>query len=112
MPVKLKVNAYMDVAVVEIREKALDASNSENFKKNVAETLEKFQKVIIDLSRVEFIDSSGCGALLSCLRKLGDHKGSLRICGVQKNVQRLFELVRMNRIIDIFPTKDDAIKNF
>lgn len=113
MPVKLKVNAYMDVAVVEIREKALDASNSENFKKNVAETLQGFQKVIIDLSRVEFIDSSGCGALLSCLRQMGDRKGgALRLCGVQKNVQRLFELVRMNRIIDIFPTKEDAIKNF
>ncbi len=112
MPVKLKVNAYMDVAVVEIREKALDASNSESFKKSVAETLEGFQKVIIDLSRVEFIDSSGCGALLSCLRQMGDRKGALRICGVQKNVQRLFELVRMNRIIDIFPTKEDAIKNF
>jgi len=112
MPVKLKVNTYMDVAVVELREKALDASNSENFKKSMAETLANFQKVIIDLSRVEFIDSSGCGALLSCLRQLGDRKGWLRLCGVQKNVLRLFELVRMNRIIDIFPTKEDAVKNF
>jgi anti-sigma B factor antagonist len=112
MAVKLKVNTYMDVAVVELREKALDASNSESFKKTIAGTLETFQKVIIDLSRVEFIDSSGCGALLSCLRQLSDRKGELRICGVQKNVQRLFELVRMNRIVDIYPTKEDAVKGF
>jgi len=109
---KLKVNTYMDVAVVELREKALDASNSEAFKKNMADSLESFQKVVIDLSRVEFIDSSGCGALLSCLRQLTDRQGELRLCGVQKNVARLFELVRMNRIIDTFATKEDAVKGF
>ena len=109
---KVKVNTYMDVAVAELREKALDASNSESFKKAMANTLETFQKVIIDLTRVEFIDSSGCGALLSCVRQLGDRGGELRICGVQKSVQRLFELVRMNRVVDIYSTKEEAVKSF
>jgi anti-sigma B factor antagonist len=112
MAVKMKVNIYMDVAVVDLREKALDASNSEKFKKSMAETLESYDKVVIDLSRVEFVDSSGCGALLSCLRQLGDRGGDLKLCGVQKNVERLFELVRMNRIIDIYPSKEEALKGF
>jgi len=112
MAVKMKVNTYMDVAVVDLREKALDASNSEKFKKSMAETLESHDKVVIDLSRVEFVDSSGCGALLSCLRQLGDRGGDLKLCGVQKNVERLFELVRMNRIIDVYPSKEDALKGF
>ena len=112
MSVKIKVNTYMDVAVAELREKSLDASNSESFKKAMATTLETFQKVIIDLSRVEFIDSSGCGAILSCVRQLSDRKGELRICGVQKNVQRLFELVRMNRVVDIYSSKEEAVKSF
>lgn len=112
MGVKLKVNTYVDVAVVDLREKALDASNSEKFKKSIAETLDSYDKMVIDLSRVEFVDSSGCGALLSCLRQLGDRGGELKLCGVQKNVQRLFELVRMNRIIDIFPAREDAVKDF
>ncbi len=112
MAVKLKVKTYADVAVVELREKALDASNSEKFKNSITETLESHKKLVIDLSRVEFVDSSGCGALLSCLRQLGDREGELKLCGVQKNVQRLFELVRMNRIVDIYPTKDDALKGF
>ena len=109
---KLKVNMYGDVAVVELREKALDASNSEKFKKSIAEILASQNKVVIDLSRVDFVDSSGCGALLSCLKKVGDQGGELKLCGVQKNVERLFELVRMNRIIDVFPTSEDAIRNF
>ena len=112
MAVKLKVNTYVDVAVVDLKEKALDASNSENFKKGIAETLESFDKVVIDLSRVEFVDSSGCGALLSCLRTLSDRGGELKLCGVQKNVQRLFELVRMDRIIEILAGKEDAVKAF
>jgi len=112
MSVKVKVNTYMDVAVAELREKALDASNSESFKKTMASTLESFQKVILDLTRVEFIDSSGCGAILSCVRQLADRGGELRICGVQKNVQRLFELVRMNRVVDIYSNKEEAVKSF
>jgi len=112
MAVKMKVNIYMDVAVVDLREKALDASNSEKLKKGMADTLESYNKVVIDMSRVEFVDSSGCGALLSCLRQLGDRGGDLKLCGVQKNVERLFELVRMNRIIDVYPSKEDALKGF
>jgi len=112
MTVKMKVNTYMGVTVVDLREKALDASNSEQFKKSMAETLQSHDKVVIDLTRVEFVDSSGCGALLSCLRQLGDRGGELKLCSVQKNVERLFELVRMNRIIDIYPSKEDALKGF
>ncbi len=112
MPGKLKIHTYFDVAVAELKDKALDASNSELFKKNISPVLEANEKVVIDLSRVEFIDSSGCGAVLSCLKRLGDRGGRLRVCGVQQNVQRTFELVRMDRIIEIYPYAEDAVRGF
>jgi len=67
---------------------------------------------VLDLSRLRFVDSSGLGALLSCLRQLTGRGGDLRLSGMSKPVRALFELVRMHRIFDIYPTKEEAIKAF
>ncbi|MDM8536484.1 STAS domain-containing protein [Desulfobacterales bacterium HSG17] len=101
-----------DVMVVELLSEALDAGNSKGFKKTIAPVLEENKNIVFDLTKVEFIDSSGCGALLSCLRKLQNFKGDLRLCGVSTEVRTLFELVRMHRIVEIFDTAQEAVNAF
>jgi anti-sigma B factor antagonist len=66
-------------------------------------------KVVFDMSQLQFVDSSGLGALLSCLRQLNAAGGGLTLCGIAKPVCSLFELVRMDRISEIFDTKTDAV---
>ena len=67
-----KILAYLvaDVAVVEIPVDELDASNSGELKHDITSIVEANNKLVIDLSRLRFVDSSGLGALLSCLRQL------------------------------------------
>jgi anti-sigma B factor antagonist len=69
-------------------------------------------KVVIDMSHLQFVDSSGLGSLLSCLRQLSASNGELKLCGMAQTVRSLFELVRMDRIFDIRGTKGDAISAF
>jgi len=68
--------------------------------------------VILDLSEVQFVDSSGCGAILGYLRQLNSAGGDLKLCTVSKPVRSLFELVRLHRILDIFNTRDEAAKSY
>ena len=99
-----------DVVVVTLPGEQLDASNAKEFKRDVAPLLEPRGKVVFDLAGLSFVDSSGLGAFLSSLRQLNATGGDLKLCGMTKPVRALFELVRMHKIFDIYPTRADAIQ--
>lgn len=101
-----------DVVVVEVPGPSLDASNSKDFKNEVSPILNSAQKVIFDLQHLGFVDSSGLGSVLSCLRQLNGSGGDLKLCGMTKPVRALFELVRMHRIFDIHDSRDEAVAAF
>jgi anti-sigma B factor antagonist len=101
-----------DVAVAVVPVEELDASNAGEFKRDIAPVLEGSTKLVLDLGRLRFVDSSGLGAFISCLRKLNAKGGDLKLCGMSKQVRALFELVRMHRIFDIYDTKQEAVRAF
>ena len=109
---KLSTEKIGDVVIVSVLTEVLDASNTEDFKTDIAPILEKNAHVIFEMSQIKFMDSSGCGTLLSCLRRLKSSNGNLKLCRVQEPVRTLFELVRIDRIIEIFDTEEEAIKSF
>lgn len=101
-----------DVTVALLPMNELDAGNSADFKRDVAPLLEDTTKLVFDLSRLRFVDSSGLGAFISCLRKLNAKGGDVKLSGMSKQVRGVFELVRMHRIFDIYATKEDAVRAF
>jgi anti-sigma B factor antagonist len=101
-----------DVAVIVLPVAELDAGNTAEFKRGMAPVLEAHAKVVLDLSKLRFLDSSGLGAFLSCLRKLTAKGGDLKLCGVSKQVRTVIELVRMHRILDIKDTREQAVRAF
>lgn len=101
-----------DVAVAAMPMEELDAANAGEFKRDIAPLLEGNAKVVLDLSRLRFVDSSGLGAFISCLRKLNARGGDLKLCGMSKQVRGVFELVRMHKVFDILSTKEDAVHAF
>lgn len=101
-----------NVAVAVIPVDDLDASNVGEFKRDIASVLAANAQLVIDLSHLRFIDSSGLGAMLSCLRQVSAKGGDLKLCGMSKQVRTTFELVRMHRIFDIFPTREEAVRAF
>jgi anti-sigma B factor antagonist len=101
-----------DVAVCAVPVEELDAGNAGEFKRDIAPVLEANVKVVLDLSRLRFVDSSGLGAFISCLRKLNVKGGGLKLTGLSTQVQGVFELVRMHRVFDILPTREAAVRAF
>ncbi len=98
-----------DVEVIEVLEKNLDADTAQLFKTEMTARLTEGGKIIFDLGMLEFIDSSGLGAMLSCLRKLNATGGDLKLCSLSASVRSMFELVRMHRVIEIYETREEAI---
>ncbi|TVP61149.1 MAG: anti-sigma factor antagonist [Nodularia sp. (in: Bacteria)] len=63
--------------------------------------------VLIDLKNVNFIDSSGLGALVSSMQAVKQANGKLFVCSVSSQVKMIFELTKMDRILHIFETRDE-----
>jgi anti-sigma B factor antagonist len=109
---QLAVETVGDVAVVAVNVEQFDAGNSDEFKRQMAQVLPQHRKIVLDMGKVQFIDSRGCGAILSCLKSLTEVKGDLKLCRVGKFVRSVFELIRLHRICEIFDTRDEAVKAF
>lgn len=90
-------------------ESRMDATNSPDFKERILEWVRGGRKrIVLDLSRVTFIDSSGLSAILSCLKAIGQ-EGDLVICCVADGLMSLFQLTRMTRIFRFYPNVKEAV---
>ena len=96
--------------VVKPLEKRIDAAAATEFKQKMSDWIESGnRRIVLNLAEVDFIDSSGLGAIISSLKKIGND-GNLVICTVKETVMSLFRLTRMNRVFDIFPSEDEALQ--
>jgi anti-sigma B factor antagonist len=66
--------------------------------------------VVIDMSAVEFIDSTGLSVLLNALRRVTRQQGRLALVVSNPTVLRLFEITRLDSTFDIAPTRGEAIE--
>ena len=65
--------------------------------------------VVVDLTEVGFIDSTGLSVLLNALRRITRSGGSLTLVCTNPTVLRLFEITGTNETFEIVPTRDEAV---
>lgn len=94
---------------LQVTSKFIDASNASEMRTSLRTAVEGEAKCVLDLAKVDFIDSSGLGVLLSCLRLANDKGQKLALANLTPSVQALFELVRMHRSFKIYSSRDEAI---
>lgn len=68
-------------------------------------------RLVMDLGRVEFIDSAGLGALISCFKMLRANGGDMKLANVPGPVRTVFEITRLLRVFDTYPTVEEAMKS-
>ena len=91
----------------------LDVTCSGQLKDTVSAMINAQKKnILIDLSAVDFIDSSGLGIMVACLRSATSANGTLKITSLQESPKKLFEVTRLDRVFEIFDNRDSAIKSF
>lgn len=89
----------------------LDVSNIKDFRESMQILTSRYNTILLDMRALNFVDSSGLGALLSSLRAMNSKDGKLRLFNMTTPVRTLFELVRMHRIFIICDSLEEAIKD-
>lgn len=108
----IATETLQDILIITLPGETLDAGNAKILKEELAPMMQPGAKLIFDLTQLRFVDSSGLGLLLSCLRQVHNTGGDLKLCGLNKAVRALFELVRMHRVFEIFATREEAKRSY
>jgi anti-sigma B factor antagonist len=97
--------------VLMIVEGQVDMHTSPELRTRLRESLgRKSSPIVVDLTKVGFIDSSGLATLIEALQAVGKYGGRLRLCGLAPAVKNLFKLSNLISIFDIRETREDATK--
>lgn len=95
---KLSTHVQGDFTIATIGEARMDAAIAPEFRLQISQLLKAgATRIVLDLSQVEFMDSSSLGALVSLLKEVGN-RGDLIVVGAKGIVAQLFTLTRMNRV--------------
>ncbi|HXR32595.1 MAG TPA: STAS domain-containing protein [Verrucomicrobiae bacterium] len=101
------------VGLLELRGRLLMGNDSRQVEWAVVEWINAGVKsVVVDLSGLEMIDSTGVGIIVMCHAKLEKAGGSLRIAGAKGIIQEILHMTHVDRIVRFFPAAEEASKNF
>ena len=93
----------------------LDAEVAGEFRAKLLDLIDQgHDHLVVDLPHVDFIDSSGLGALVSALKtlKANGGKGDVRLAHVQEPVVALLEIIRLNRVFTTYASVENAVQSY
>ncbi|MDF1620319.1 STAS domain-containing protein [Pseudothioclava nitratireducens] len=97
----LYAEARAGALVVRVDEERLDAAIAIRFKDRMREIcVQPAPRIVLDMSRIEFLDSSGLGAVVAVMKALSPNR-RLELAGLTPNVEKVFRLTRMDSVFPI-----------
>lgn len=97
--------------ILTVDETRIDAAVAVRFKDRMKELAgNRPKQVVLDLSKVEFVDSSGLGAIVGAMKTLGRSR-RLDLVGLTPAVAKVFRMTRMDSVFNIFDTVDEAVED-
>jgi anti-sigma B factor antagonist len=98
-----------DVTVVKVHVRRLDTSLAPEFKAKLVHLVQSGQeRIVMDMAALEFIDSSGLGALIAGLKALGG-RGEMVLCGITPRLLSLLQLTHVNTLFRMFDNVEEAV---
>lgn len=99
---------YRDVVLVAVKGPRLDAASAPAFKSQSQVAFEaKPRRAVLDMTQVDFIDSTGLSAVISLLKMMASD-GAMAIAGAQPAVKRLLQITRLDQVLPVYPTAEEA----
>ena len=108
---KLESEHQGEILIIRVQDDRIDAAGAIQFKERMRELVaEPSGRVVLDMSNVGFLDSSGLGAVVSVMKALGPVR-RLELSGLTTTVEKVFRLTRMDSVFIIHKTLPEARRN-
>ncbi|RMD91602.1 MAG: anti-sigma factor antagonist [Calditrichaeota bacterium] len=110
---QIKEQMQGDVAIINLKGKLMGGPETQAIHEKVKEMVENgVKKVVIDLGKVKWMNSSGLGALMGAMTTLRNAGGDLKLANVTDKVQSLFMITKLITIFETYNSVDEAVKSF
>jgi len=70
------------------------------------------RRVLLNLDKVTYTDSSGMGEIIACYSILREHEGMLKLVQVPSKVLELLRITKLDTVVEIFETEDEGVESF
>lgn len=88
----------------------IDIYTTPQFKEAVSEAIDQNKPaIVINMTKVTYMDSSGFGTLLSATKRLRPLDGALYLSGCNEAIQRMLQITRLNTIFGVYATEEEAV---
>lgn len=102
------INGYTKIAIEASR---LDVANMAEMKTAILERIDtKNPNVVVDLSKVDFLDSSGLSVLIGIFKYLNTLQGKLKLCGLTEQPNELMQITQLFKILTVVESCEQAVK--
>lgn len=107
-------NKILDGKVVVYLSGRLDVSVANDVEEGLADLIDNagHRKVLLNMEAVDYMSSSGFRACISTLRKLNSKEGVLKICNIKPSVKRIFDVIELTSLFDIYENEETAMAAF
>lgn len=113
MSVKLNVRQVGDVSVVDVSGRITLGEGSSALRDSLRDLLaQNNKKILLNLSEVSYIDSSGIGELVSGFTSVANSGGTLKLLGLTKRVKDLLQITKLYTVFDVHEEEAHAIRSF
>jgi anti-sigma B factor antagonist len=109
----VKTRQVGDVSVVDVIGRITLGEGASTLRETIRSLVAKDQKkIILNLSEVSYIDSSGIGELVSGFTTVTNHGGILKLLGLTKRVQDLLQITKLYTVFDVYDSETSAVRSF
>ena len=110
---KIKISEKYDAVIIILKGNVMGGEDTKNFNETLHKLIEDGKKnIIIDVSHVKFMNSSGLGMLIGGLTTVKKAEGRLILAGVTEKIESLLIITKLITIFETSDTVDDAVKKF
>lgn len=113
MSVKLTTRQVGDVTVIDATGRITLGEGASHFRDTIRDLATKGdKKLLVNLSDVSYIDSSGIGEMVSGFTTVTNHGGQLKLLGLSKRVKDLLQITKLYTVFEVFEDEASAVRSF
>lgn len=91
----------------------IDINSSPDFKKAFDKLISgKTPRIVINLSKVTYVDSSGLATLVEIFKNMKSYGGKMRLASLSPKIRSLFEITKLEKLFEIMASEEDAMATF
>ena len=113
MSIKARTVQNGRIAIIDVKGSLIGDGDTDALREAVADFIEQGNKcLVINLAKVNYINSSGIGAIIASHASYVKNGGAVKLAGISNNVQNLLVVTKLIDVFDVYDKVDEAVNTF